>query len=70
MSDRSGRVAIAREGSRDVNWIVVALYIAISFVASRGPDEKFGFLVRGNSIVEVGRLCDTGAVALEIVNYC
>jgi len=69
MSDRSGKVAIARECSRDVNWIVVARYTAISFVASLGSDEKFGFHVKRNRIVEVDRLCNTGAVALEIVNY-
>jgi len=69
MSDGSGKVAVAREGSRDVNWIVVARYTAISFVASRSSDERFRFRVKRNSIVEVDRLCDTGAVALEIVNY-
>jgi len=69
MSDGSGKVAIAREGSRDVSWIAVPRCTAISFVANQCSDEKFGFRVKRNSVVEVDRLCDTGAMELEIVNY-
>ena len=69
MSDSSGKVSIAREGSRNVDWIVVARYAGISFVASRSSDEKFSFRVKRNSVVKVDRLLDTGALALEIVNY-
>jgi len=68
MSDGSSKVGIAREGSRNVNWILIARYTAISFVASRFSNEKFSFRVKRNSIVEVNILCDTGALALEIVN--
>jgi len=60
---------MASEGSRNVNSIVVARYTGISVVASRDSDEKFDFRVKRNSIVEVDRLFDTGALALEIVNY-
>ena len=69
MRDSPCNVRIAREGSRNVDWIVVARYAGISFVASRGSDEKFSFRVKRNSVVKVDRLLDTGAVALEIVNY-
>jgi len=69
MSDSYGKVAIAREGSQDVNWIAVPRCTAISFVASQCSDEKFGFCVKRNIMVGMDRLCDTGAVALEIVKY-
>ena len=52
-----------------MSWIAVPRCTAISFVANQCSDEKFNFRVKRNSIVEVDRVCDTGAVALEIVNY-
>jgi len=40
-----------------------------SFVPCQGTDEKLGFRVKKNCIVEVDMLLETSAVALEIVNY-
>ena len=61
MRDSPCNVRIAREGSRNVDWIIVARYTGISFVASRGSDEKLSFPVMRNSVVEVDRLLDTSA---------
>jgi len=38
-------------------------------VASKSPDERFSFGVNRNRVVEVDRLLDSGAVALEIIKY-
>jgi len=40
-----------------------------SFVPCQGSDEKLGFRVKKNCIVEVDMLLNTSGVALEIVNY-
>ena len=69
MGHSSDKVIITREGSRNVNLIVVAGYIGITFVASRRSDEMRSSHLERDSIVEVERLMGNSAVAFEIVNY-
>jgi len=48
MSDSSSQISIARTSQRNVNWIIVAQYTRISFVASLGSLVKgSGFALRG-----------------------
>ena len=64
MGGGAARVSGSR---RKVNFVVVVGFRSISFVASRGCDEKVCFRVKWNSI-EADRSIDAGTVALEIVN--